>query len=652
MTSETAQHGLSRADVRDLLRQMMRVREFEAACSRLYAEGRIRECLRDGEAGVAVGVIGRLEREDRLVAAYRQHAHALVRGVPMAAVMAEMYGEREGCSGGRGGPTRLFDRGVNFYSGGLPLAAGLSLADHMRGDRRVTACFFTNGAVCEGEVHETLGLAALWRLPVLFVSETNDGELGISQAETDIRFKAESHGVAFDAVDGLNVVAVEAAARRGVEAVRGTGRPYLLHCDTRYLGAHSRFDAQLNSYEAAKEALRPRSPIVQLIDRAVAEGLLAPDDVPAIEAEAKLEAQAVIAYAESGSSGPLEEEKQFVYAANRPAAPAAPRAESVHTTYGEAVGEAIREALRGDERVLLMSEEWHGESCAPAGDLLAEFGAERIRANPFSASGLAGAGLGAAMAGLRPIMHLTTGHSGLLALDQILTMAEIRYVSSNQFCAPVVIRMATGIGSSSSDQHSPCLVGWLPDIPGLRVLAPATLEDARGMLWTALLDPDPVVIFEDVTLRDRHGSLAADAGPVDIDRAAVRRSGSHISLITYGGALWTTLEAAERLAKDGIEAEVIDLRVLRPIDEKAIMDSVAKTRRALIVDEGWGSGGMAAEIGMRISEQVFSKLKVPIGRVCRGASPLSYSRHLQAALPQADEIVAAAKLACHSSTGD
>jgi pyruvate/2-oxoglutarate/acetoin dehydrogenase E1 component len=183
-------------------------------------------------------------------------------------------------------------------------------------------------------------------------------------------------------------------------------------------------------------------------------------------------------------------------------------------------------------------------------------------------------------------------------------------------------------------------------------LAPATLEDARGMLWTALQEPDPVVIFEDVTLRDRHGSLAADAGPIDIDRAAVRRSGSHISLITYGGALWTTLEAAERLAKDGIEAEVIDLRVLRPLDDGAIMDSVAKTRRALIVDEGWRSGGMAAEIGMRISEQVSSKLKAPIGRVCRGEAPLSYARHLQAALPQADEIVAAAKRACHSSTGN
>ncbi len=321
----------------------------------------------------------------------------------------------------------------------------------------------------------------------------------------------------------------------------------------------------------------------------------------------------------------------------------------VERTYREAVREAIRDALRRDERVFLMGEDVgrYGGCYAVTKGLLAEFGPERIRDTPLSESGFTGAGIGAAMAGMRPIVELMTVNFSLLALDQILNnAATVRHMSGNQFGVPLVIRMATGAGRQLAAQHSHSLEGWYAHIPGIKVLAPATLEDARGMLWTALQDPDPVLIFENVMLYNMTGKLAADAGPVGIGEAAIRRPGRDISLITYGGSLWKSLEAATELASDNIDAEVIDLRTLRPLDDATVMASVKKTRRAIIIDEGWRSGGLAAEICMRIVEQAFWDLDGPVGRVCSEEVPIPYARHLEiAALPQVPKIVAAAKAA-------
>ena len=325
------------------------------------------------------------------------------------------------------------------------------------------------------------------------------------------------------------------------------------------------------------------------------------------------------------------------------------KTEAIEITYREAVREALRDAIKRDERVFLMGEDVgrYGGCYAVSHGLLAQFGPERIRDTPLSESGFTGAGIGAAMAGMRPIVEVMTVNFSLLALDQILnTAATLRHMSGNQFGVPLVIRMATGAGRQLAAQHSHSLEGWYAHVPGIKVLAPATLEDARGMLWTALEDPDPVLIFENVMLYNMTGKLAADAGAVDIDKAAVRRPGRDISLIAYGGSLWKTLEAATTLAGDGIEAEVIDLRSLRPLDDATIMASVAKTRHAIIVDESWRTGSLAAEVGMRIVEQAFWSLDAPLGRVCSEEVPIPYPRHLEnAAIPQATKIVAATKAA-------
>ncbi len=320
-------------------------------------------------------------------------------------------------------------------------------------------------------------------------------------------------------------------------------------------------------------------------------------------------------------------------------------AKTIRTTYREAIRAALRDALQRDERVFLMGEDvgCYGGCFAVSKGLLDEFGAERIRDTPLSEAAFVGAGIGAAMGGARPIVEIMTVNFSLLALDQIVNnAATILHMSGGQFNIPLVIRMATGAGRQLAAQHSHSLEGWYAHIPGIKVLAPATLEDARGMLWTALEDPDPVLIFEHGSLYNMEGELAVDAGPVEINRAAVRRTGTDVSLITYGGTLGKTLQAAQEVAAEGISAEVVDLRTLRPLDTATIIGTVVKTHRAVIVDEGWRSGSISAEIMARIMENAFYELDAPVARLCSAEVPMPYPKHLEdAAIPQAPEIVAA-----------
>ncbi|MET1001541.1 MAG: alpha-ketoacid dehydrogenase subunit beta [Acidimicrobiia bacterium] len=317
------------------------------------------------------------------------------------------------------------------------------------------------------------------------------------------------------------------------------------------------------------------------------------------------------------------------------------------TTYREAVREAIRDAMRRDDRVFLMGEDVgrYGGCFGVSHGLLDEFGPERIRDTPLSESAFVGAGIGAAIGGLRPIVEIMTVNFSLLALDQIMNnAATLLHMSGGQVNVPIVIRMTTGAGRQLAAQHSHSLEGWYAHIPGIRVLTPAALEDARGMLSPALDDPDPVLIFEHGSLYNVRGELDPDAGAVDIVHAAIRRAGSDVTLCTYGGSLAKALAAAEQLAPEGISVEVVDLRTLRPLDDETIIASVTRTHRAVLVDEGWRSGGIAAEITARIVEHAFYELDAPVARVCTAEVPLPYAKHLEdAALPQVPAIAEACR---------
>jgi pyruvate dehydrogenase E1 component beta subunit len=317
------------------------------------------------------------------------------------------------------------------------------------------------------------------------------------------------------------------------------------------------------------------------------------------------------------------------------------------TTYREALRAAIREALLADDRVLLMGEDVgrYGGSFGVTLGLVEEFGEERIRDTPLSESGFVGTGVGAAMGGLRPIVEVMTVNFSLLALDQLVnSAAAFHHMSGGQISVPLVVRMTSGAGRQLAAQHSHSLENWFAHVPGLRVVAPATVADARWMLAVALADPDPVVVFEHSSLYNTSGSPGlGDA--VDIDRAAVRRPGTDVTVVTYGGSLAKSLDAADALAADGLSAEVVDLRVLRPLDWDTVLASVRKTHRAVVVDEGWHTLSLAGEVSARIGEEVFYDLDAPVRRVCTAEVPIPYARHMElAALPSVARIVEAAEL--------
>ena len=317
------------------------------------------------------------------------------------------------------------------------------------------------------------------------------------------------------------------------------------------------------------------------------------------------------------------------------------------TTYREAMRRALREALAGDERVFLMGEDVgaYGGCYAVSLGLLEEFGPDRVRDTPLSESAFVGAGIGAALAGMRPVVEIMTVNFSLLALDQIVNnAAALRYMSGGQFHVPLVIRMTTGAGRQLASQHSHSLEGWYAHVPGLRILAPATIGDAYGMLAPALDDPDPALIFEHGALYGAKGDLPDHPDPVDLTSAAVRRTGDDLTIVTYGGTLGTALDAAERLADEGIGAEVIDLRSLRPLDMPSVLASVGRTHRAVVVDEGWRSGSLSAEVSARITEDAFYDLDAPVARVCSAEVPMPYAKHLEdAVLPGVEDVVAAAR---------
>jgi pyruvate dehydrogenase E1 component beta subunit len=312
-------------------------------------------------------------------------------------------------------------------------------------------------------------------------------------------------------------------------------------------------------------------------------------------------------------------------------------------TYREAIKQGLREALQNDDRAFLMGEDVgrYGGAFAVSKGLLQEFGEERIMDVPLSESGFVGAGIGAAMAGLKPIVEVMTVNFSLLAMDQIVNnAATLSHMSGGQLNVPIVIRMGCGIGKQLAAQHSHSWEPFYAHIPGLIVLSVGTHDDARGMLLTASKSPDPVIIFEYTSMLNLEKEIDSDAGAVDISKAKVLKEGKDISIITYGAGVYKSLEAATELATIGIDVEVVDLRVLRPMDEETFLASVAKTHRALIVEDAWRSVSISSEISSRITEKIFYELDAPVQRLCGVEVPIPYPLHLEdAAIPQKNDIV-------------
>jgi len=623
---------ISRDHALDLLRQMIRIRRLEEKSVELYSKQKIRGFLHlyIGEEAAGVGAMRALREDDNIVATYREHGQALVRGIPAGEIMAEMYGKANGCSGGRGGSMHLFSAKRRFYGGhaivggGLPIAVGLALADKMKGEARVTACFFGDGATDEGEFHESLNLAALWKLPVLFLCENNQYAMGTALdrhvSDSDIVNNPPAYGIPSESVNGMDVVAVERAVHNAVESVRETSEPRFLELRTYRFRAHSMYDAELYRSKEEVEEHKKHDPIANFQERAMSDELITQSDIDTIARG-------------MGTCGGHH--------------PSYLCEGSVVTTYRDAVRTALQTLLREDPRVFLMGEDVgrYGGPYAVSKGLLKEFGEERVRDTPLCESTFVGAGIGAALGGMRPIVEVMTVNFSLLALDQVVNNAAVmRHMSGGQFEVPIAVRMATGGGKQLAAQHSHSLENWYAHIPGIKVLAPATVQDAHDMLLAAVEDPDPVFIFEHQMLYGMEGPLDTEATPPSPWKAAIRRSGSDVSLIAYGGSVHKALTAAEKLEKERVSAEVVDLRSLRPLDRETIVASVSRTHRAVVIDEAWKTGSLASEISAILAEDAFYELDAPVVRVCTLEVPIPYAKHLEeAALPQVDRIVEAAK---------
>ncbi len=664
--------------LKTMLGDMIRIRVLEERCAELYGQMKIRGFLHlaIGEEAIAAGTIPQLGPDDAVLGTYREHGHALMRGVSAASIMSEMFGKADGCSGGRGGSMHLFDAERRFYGGNaivgghLPLATGLALADKLSGRRTdtgavpVTACFFGEGAMAEGEFHEAMNLAALWDLPVLFCCENNRYAMGTSletsESQTDLALKASAYQMPAWSIDGMDAAKTAAGFADALATVRGGGGPVFLEFLTYRFRAHSMFDPDRYRDPDEVAAWKEKDPILTATEALLADGTLDDDAVTALWQAANDEVDAAVAHAEAAPDESIDTLTRHVYAEpNNGEAVAmdltAADADGASMSYREAMAAAISEALREDPRVFIMGEDVadYGGTYAVTMGMVEEFGAERVRNTPLSESGFVGAGLGAALGGMAPIVEIMTVNFSLLALDQIVnTAATFRHMSGGQLGVPVVIRMTTGAGRQLAAQHSHSLEGWYAHVPGLKVVAPATVADARWMLSAALADPDPVIIFEHSTLYNLTGPCPASPVPLNegepapnrLDRAAIRRAGSDCTLVASGGTVPKALEAADQLELEGIAAEVIDLRSLRPIDWPTIVESVARTHRAVVVDEGWRTGGLSAELASGIAERAFFALDAPVGRVAGVEVPIPYARHLEdASIPQVADIAAAVR---------
>lgn len=471
--------------------------------------------------------------------------------------------------------------------------------------------------------------------------------LALSESETNIATKARSYGIESRQVDGMSVVDVEAAASDAMSYILEQQRPYFIECQTYRFRGHSSFDSQLYRDKQEIAQWEEKGPVKQLIQWLQKNNHFQDQELVAIEEKITREIEDAMEFAEAGDWEPVDQLCQFVLSPGTvpPPQPEPSSQKPATITYREALREGIRDAINNDSRAFLMGEDvgHYGGCYAVSKGLLEQFGAERIVDTPLCESGFVGVGIGAALGGMRPIVEVMTVNFSLLAMDQIInTAASFLHMSGGQFNVPLVIRMACGAGKQLAAQHSHSWENFYAHVPGLKVLSPATHNDARHMLSQALADPDPTLIFEHVMLLNEEGDVT-DIPDAPMDKALVRRTGNDISLITYGGNLNKTLKAAEQLKEQGIEAEVIDLRSLRPLDRETIVASISKTHRAVIIDEGWYTGSLAGEISAIIMEQAFWQLDAPVARVCTEEVPIPYPHHLeQAAIPQVDKIVLAA----------
>ena len=647
------------------LTMMVRIRRFEDRVQREFGKGKMPGFVHTyhGAEAVAAGVCAHLSDSDLITSTHRGHGHCIAKGCDLTAMVAELYGRETGLCAGRGGSMHIadFSRGMlganAIVGGGIALATGAALAADVLGDGRVAVAFFGDGAANQGVFHESLNLAAIWRLPVVFVCENNgwaeSTPVAYSTSVADIASRAGAYGISGVTVAGEDYEAVHTAAGEAVRRARAGDGPTLLEVKVARIRGHYIGDPQQYRSRTERQEARERDPVARLANRLG-------EDPARHRADAERDIDTAFAAGPTGAWPDGGDVERHVYAPDPPGPPApaaAPPAER-EITFLEAVNEALNEAMRADDSVIVLGEDISGGAglggplegamggtFGATKGLLGKFGPSRVRDTPISEAGFVGAATGAALAGLRPVVDLMWASFAPYCFDQIFNQAaKMRYMFGGQATVPLVLRMAVGAGLRAAGQHSDTLYAVFAGVPGLKVVVPATPADAKGLLLRAIRDDNPVVFLEHMGLYRTKGPVATGHYEVALGKAACVRAGNDVSLVAVGECTLRALAAAEQLADEGISAEVIDVRTIAPLDAGTICASVARTGRAVVVEESPRRCGLAAEIASVISENTFAALSHPVARVTAANSPVPFSPPLEDAwLPTTDDIVAAVR---------
>jgi 2-oxoisovalerate dehydrogenase E1 component len=638
--------GLSDEELTALYRALLLPRVIEEKMLTLLRRGQLSKWFSGiGQEAVSVGLVAALDADDWILPVHRNLGVFTGRALDLDVLFRQLLGREGGITGGR---DRTFHFGVldqrivgmiSHLGAMAPVADGLALAARLRGEDRVAAVLVGDGATSEGDVHEAMNLAAVWRLPVLFVIENNHWGLStpVSQqyACADLVDRAAGYGMPGEIVDGNDVLAVRDAVSRAASRARGGGGPVLLECKTFRMRGHE--EASGNDYVPAEQlaAWVARDPIARLGARLDARGLLPPHEREALDAELRAEVDRLVADAlaapEPATTPGDERSRVFGPAVPLRRADGNGESDGSEMRYVDAVRDALATALAADERVVLLGQDIAGYGGVfKATDGLAErFGEDRVRNTPIIESGAIGAALGLALDGFRPVVEMQFGDFVTCGFNQLVNnVATTRYRWGA--AVPLVVRLPIGGGLGAGPFHSQNVEAWFCHVPGLKVVAPATPADAKGLLLAALDDGNPVLVLEHKRLyRSARGPVPPGHHAEALGRARVARPGRDATVVTYGAGVAWALAAADAAADEGHDVEVVDLRSLAPWDRDTVLDSVRRTSRALVAHEAPLIGGFGAEVAATIGQEAFAWLDAPVGRVGGLDTPIPFAPPLE-----------------------
>ncbi len=625
----------------EMYRRMRRIRRFEERASELYRDTEVPGFLHlsIGQEASAVGACWPLDERDGITSTHRGHGHCLARGLDAESMFAELMGRETGACHGRGGSMHIADPGLGIFGAngivgaGLPIAVGVATAARLRDTGGVVVAFFGDGAVAQGMFHESVNLAAVWNLPVVFLCENNhyaEFSHAADQHRATLAARAAGYGIGYAHVDGNDVVAVADLMSSTVRSVRGGSGPVLVEAET--YRWHGHYEGDPERYRTPQEVSEAKAgdPLLVARDRMTAAGVPV-SEIDAVDAEIDREIAAAVASARSAPEPAADTLHHYVVSPRPPVPEPVPPAGPADFKMMDAVRQALEEELASDPTVFLA-----GIDIAAGGNVfgltrgLAQRYPGRVRDTPISETAIMGTAVGAAMAGMRPVVEIMYMDFIGVCFDQLLNQAaKLRFMTGGRVEMPLVVRTQFGAGRSSGSQHSQSLEALLAHVPGLTVVMPSDPAEAYGLLRAAIRDPNPVVFVENRLQYGLKGPRPPAGHLVPLGKARVAREGRDITVVSYSRMVRQALAAAEELASEGIDVEVIDLRTIVPLDRETVLTSLAKTNKLLIAHEAVRDFGVGAELAAMAVDEGFCHLDGPVVRVAPPAMPAPYAPSLE-----------------------